>query len=474
MRFKRKLTGYIIGVVAMNVAAFILTWGILTRELGGKTLSTIFTIQALGLTFGIIMATTAIVAVFAQMKKLENTRKTSEVFSNGDFTRRFKEYVNPNCFNIMNCRETSCPSNPASTDYKEGPCWSISGSSAPVVHCPRILKGKSNGGLDSCEECEVFKTTAVDEIGALTRSLNSFIGRFQKMIKDIVNDSDGLSSAVMGLSAISEQMSSSAKQTSEKCKMVSNAAGEMSTNMNTIAAATNQTSTNVSVVATSSESMTATINEIAQITEKARSAANSAVSEANRASREMIQLDEGAKQIGKVTEAIAEISEQTNLLALNATIEAARAGEAGKGFAVVANEIKELATQTASATVEIKDRIINIQQATTSTVDGIKKITETVDGLSEIVSTVANAIEEQSEAVSEIAGGVSQAAAGVHEVTTNVTTSSTVAELIAEEISLVNSSSDEITNISEQVNANGRELSMLADQLKGLVSTFTA
>jgi methyl-accepting chemotaxis protein len=50
----------------------------------------------------------------------------------------------------------------------------------------------------------------------------------------------------------------------------------------------------------------------------------------------MAELTQAAKDIGKVTDTINDISEQINLLALNATIEAARAGEAGKGFAVVA------------------------------------------------------------------------------------------------------------------------------------------
>ncbi len=472
MKFNRKLTGYIIGILTMNVGAFVYSWGFLTRELSEEALSTVFTIQAAGFILALFLAVTAIVSIVALTKKLDAAKEAAEVFSNGDLTMRFKEHVKTHCVEMMKCKNIACPSNPASPDYREGPCWSIAGSNAPVIHCPRLLKGKNSGGLNNCDECEVFQLTAVDEIGALTRSLNLFIGRLQKMIKDISDDSNGLSSAAMDLSAISEQMTSSAGESSNKCKMVSKAAEEMSANMSAIAAATSQTSNNVNSVATSSESMTSTINEIAQITEKARFAAESAVSVANRASGEMVQLDEGAKQIGKVTEAIAEISEQTNLLALNATIEAARAGEAGKGFAVVANEIKELATQTARATVEIKNRIINIQKATKSTVEGIKEITETVDDLNGIVSTVANAIEEQSKAAGEIAGSVSQAAAGVQEVTTNVETSSTVAELIADEIATVNSSSDEISNISAQVNTNGKELSMLAEQLKGLVSKF--
>nr|WP_320011745.1 methyl-accepting chemotaxis protein [uncultured Desulfobulbus sp.] len=80
------------------------------------------------------------------------------------------------------------------------------------------------------------------------------------------------------------------------------------------------------------------------------------MSQAGSASSQVNELGLAAQEIGKVVEAITEISEQVNLLALNATIEAARAGDAGKGFAVVANKIKELARQTAEATGEIKRR----------------------------------------------------------------------------------------------------------------------
>ncbi len=78
------------------------------------------------------------------------------------------------------------------------------------------------------------------------------------------------------------------------------------------------------------------------------------VSKSEQALQRVDELGIAANEISKVTEVITETSVQTNLLALNATIEAARAGEAGKGFAVVANEIKDLAKQTAQATLDIK------------------------------------------------------------------------------------------------------------------------
>ena len=48
--------------------------------------------------------------------------------------------------------------------------------------------------------------------------------------------------------------------------------------------------------------------------------------------------------------------------------------EAGKGFAVVADEIKELARQTADATLEIKTQIEGIQHSTSRTVLEIENI----------------------------------------------------------------------------------------------------
>jgi methyl-accepting chemotaxis protein len=112
-------------------------------------------------------------------------------------------------------------------------------------------------------------------------------------------------------------------------------------------------------VASASEEISLTINDIASNSERARKITGEAVQQAETTSETVGHLGTSAMEIGKVTEAITEISEQTNLLALNATIEAARAGEAGKGFAVVANEIKELAKQT--ATQDIKGQVEGIQ-----------------------------------------------------------------------------------------------------------------
>ncbi|MGD9365052.1 MAG: methyl-accepting chemotaxis protein [Desulfobacteraceae bacterium] len=311
-----------------------------------------------------------------------------------------------------------------------------------------------------------------DEIGQLAQRFNEFMEKLHAMIKDITKGVETLSSSSTELSAISQQMSAGAEQTSGKSNAVATAAEEMSTNMNSVSAAMEQSSTNTGMVASASEEMTATINEIAKNAENARGISDQAVHQTQTAGEQMTELGRAAQAIGKVTETITEISEQTNLLALNATIEAARAGEAGKGFAVVANEIKELAKQTAEATLDIKQQIDGIQNSTGGTVEAIEQIGQVIANVNEIVSTIATAVEEQSVSTQEIADNISQVSNGIGEVNENVAQSTHVAGEITRSISEVNQAADEMANSSSQVRLSAEELSQLAEQLNEMVGRF--
>ncbi len=311
-----------------------------------------------------------------------------------------------------------------------------------------------------------------DEMGQIAIRMNNIKEQLGNLIKNIINGTKTLSSSSTELSAISRQMLGGAEQASEKANVVAAAAEEMSSNMNSVATASEQASTNVNVVSAATEEMTATINEIAQNSGKASSISGEAVNQTRNASDKVNELGSAAQDIGKVVETITNISEQVNLLALNATIEAARAGEAGKGFAVVANEIKDLASQTSDATLEIKGKIEAIQNTTAGTVTEIEQIVIVINDVNDIVSTIATAVEEQSITTKEIAENVAQAAQGIQEVNENVVQGSSVAHEIAKDISDVSQAATEMSSGSEQVNLSAEDLSKLAEELNEWMDKF--
>ena len=343
------------------------------------------------------------------------------------------------------------------------------GVTVPINKAVVRIKDVAEGEGDLTKRLEVDTR---DELGEMATWFNTFMQNLQTMIKEIAANSVTLSSASTELSTISQQMSSNAEQTSGKSNTVAAASEEMSTNISSVASAMEQAATNLNTVATATEQMTASVNEIAQNSEKAREITGTAVVKAQETSKKVNALGAAAQAISKVTEVITEISEQTNLLALNATIEAARAGEAGKGFAVVANEIKELAKQTADATLEIKNQIEGVQGSTQETVADIGEISEVITKVNETVGVIAAAVEEQSVTTQDIAGNISQASAGVQEVNTNVAQSSEVSTSINQDIAEVSQASSEMTNSSTQVNLSAEELAGLAEKINGMVGKF--
>jgi len=313
-----------------------------------------------------------------------------------------------------------------------------------------------------------------DEIGVLAEALNNMGTSFKRLfrIEDIVSGVRTLSASSSELSTLSDQMSRGAEQTSGRANAVASASEKMSVNMDSVAVAMEETSTNLASVASATEEMSATVGEIASNSEKARAISDQATAQAQAISSLMQQLGESAREIGKVTETITDISSQTNLLALNATIEAARAGAAGKGFAVVANEIKELARQTAGATEDIKAKIAGVQTSAGGAIADIEKIAGVINEVGSIVASIAAAIEEQATVTKDVAGNIAQASAGVKEANERVAQTATVSKTIAQDVGSLNAAVGDIRQGGEQVQASAMELSRLAEQLNGVVGQF--
>ena len=311
-----------------------------------------------------------------------------------------------------------------------------------------------------------------DEIGQLSKAMQTMSASLRSVLKDVADGIYVLSTSSAELSANSGRMAQGGQQASEKAHSVAAAAEQMTANVMSVSVGMEQTTTNLASVATATEQMTATIGEIAGNSEKARRITEEATHQAAHIREQMNHLGQAAREIGKVTETITEISSQTNLLALNATIEAARAGSAGKGFAVVANEIKELAQQTAAATEDIKGRIAGVQSSSARGIAEIEKISQVIQNVSEIVASIAAAIEEQATVTKDIARNIGEASTGVRDANVRVSESSLATQSMAQEIASVDDVAHEMADGSEQVRSSATNLSRLAEQLQTTVSRF--
>jgi len=301
-----------------------------------------------------------------------------------------------------------------------------------------------------------------DELGKLSKALDSLSARLQVIFKSLLQNSNMLASESEELSNISRHLTSGAEEASTKTASVSSSieqvsvnikliadtakasaanviditnsmeavagnvsamasgAEEASVNASEVAGAAEQMSANMNTIAAAIEEMSASISQIAGNASDASNVAHEATLKSGEATNAMGKLGTAAKEIGHVTEVIKKIADKTNLLALNATIEAASAGEAGKGFAVVAGEIKELANQSAQSADDIARRIEGIQFETNEAVTVINAVSDIIAQINESINSISIHVGQQTKASNEIASNVAQANVGTKRVAQSV------------------------------------------------------
>jgi methyl-accepting chemotaxis protein len=127
------------------------------------------------------------------------------------------------------------------------------------------------------------------------------------------------------------------------------------------------------------------------------------------------RLSEHSMAIGVIIDSVNDIAEQSHLLAVNAAIEAAKAGEQGKGFAVVAQEVRNLADQSKQATVQVRNLLNDIQNATGAAVMATEQGSKTVmNGIAQS-SQMTQSIQSLTVGVNKVVQSASQISMSSHQ-----------------------------------------------------------
>ncbi|WP_432402018.1 methyl-accepting chemotaxis protein [Wukongibacter sp. M2B1] len=295
------------------------------------------------------------------------------------------------------------------------------------------------------------------EIGLLARSFINMVENMQRLISEIKNSADHVSTSCRDVKEVSSGVRVASEQIAMTISELADGISEQAINTqssNTMVAGIIEKLKDVTINAKDCEELTGDTMEIMEDSSNKIKYQRDKMSESKNAtikvSRAINNLSNKSIEIGEIVNTIDGIAEQTNLLALNAAIEAARAGEAGSGFAVVAEEVRKLAEQSSNSTQKINALIKEIQ-------NGIENAVEEMKTTEIIIEDQEKSVEETVKSFDKIILSVQEVSNKIHTVADNSDELNRNAEEVVGNIENLASISEESAAATEEVAATTQE-----------------
>ncbi|WP_235828939.1 methyl-accepting chemotaxis protein [Anaerosacchariphilus polymeriproducens] len=349
-----------------------------------------------------------------------------------------------------------------------------------------VHHSKKIADLDISVNLEQKYVDRKDEIGALSKALQSITDSIREIVGDISNSSESLAAASEELTATSQQSASTSEEISYTITELSKGASDQAQN-------TEEGSSKADLLGEVIEKDQKHLSELNAATEKVEVVLKQGLieiehlskktEENNKASKEIheviVKTNESSTKIGEASSVISSIAEQTNLLSLNAAIEAARAGEAGRGFAIVAEEIRKLAEQSEASTKNIDQMVQELQENSQEAVATIIKMSKVIKEQTDSVINSKNnfllireAILESSKIVGQLNDSGQEMSTMKNEIQDTLQNLSAIAEEYSAATQQVTSTMEEQTESAESIAKSSEDLAKLAQNLQVLINKF--
>ena len=210
-----------------------------------------------------------------------------------------------------------------------------------------------------------------DEVGILAGYIDQFVEKIASVLSGVKNATDSLGGTAVEMYATSKQQETTIHHFGASTTQIAAAVREITVTGNELVHTMKAV---VDVVENSSGLATTSRTGLAEMKSVMQQLADQSAS----ISEKLEQINSKTKDISGVVVTITKVADQTNLLSVNAALEAEKAGEHGRGFLVVAREIRRLADQTASATLDIEHTVKHMQSAVSTGVMEMDKFASQV------------------------------------------------------------------------------------------------
>ena len=313
-----------------------------------------------------------------------------------------------------------------------------------------------------------------DEVGDMSNSMNVMQESFKVMIRQIKENSTNINSQSEVLATVSEEIANASQNVTEAISDIAEGTSGQSQSLVNATDILNDFSNKLSSMLNEIiivDSNSREISVMAKVSGNDMNQLNESVTKVGISFKtfnsKIIGLGQDINEINEITNMINNIADQTNLLALNAAIEAARAGESGRGFSVVADEIRKLAEQSGSSSVNISRLINGISKNTEGIVEDSVEMDQELLSQITIIDNSIISFKKIIEAVNEVIPKIEAVKKSAEDIDNDK-------NVILHRVDEISSVSLDVSAASQEISASSEEMNASTEEVAAAAQTLTA